>query len=128
MGQWVKDALRRKLMPPDEQEALLRQYGEVVRSVLETTLDAKVEELADRYQKSWGGFFEYFRNDDVILVSREQAAEMLGVSLSSIQRLEKRGELPKPQRYGTRIVRHQLKDIVAFARGKGLPIRPPTKP
>ena len=49
MGDWIKDALRRKLMSPVEQEAFLRKYGEVVRSVLETTLDAKVEELADRY-------------------------------------------------------------------------------
>jgi|SRR5689334_21018211 predicted DNA-binding transcriptional regulator AlpA len=129
MGLWDKDELRRKLMSPAEQEAFLRTYGEAARPMLEAALDARVEELAARYEKSWRGFFEYIRgDDDAVLVTRDQAAKMLNVSVASIQRLEQRGELPKPRHFGSRTVRHQLKDVVAFARGKGLPIRPLTKP
>jgi predicted DNA-binding transcriptional regulator AlpA len=88
-----------------------------------------VGELAARHEKSWRGLFEYLRqDDDVVLVSREQAAKMLGICLSSIQRLEKRGELPEPHRFGERTVRHQLKDILAFANGKGMQIHPLEKP
>ena len=117
MGVWDKDALRRRLMPPQEQEAFLRTYGEAVRPMLEAILDAKVAELGDRYAKTWLAFGEHLKETDrgAVLVSRDEAAEMLGVSLSSIQRLEKRGELPKPQRFGARTVRHQLEDILAFA-------------
>jgi hypothetical protein len=124
-----KEALRRRLMPPAEQEAFLRTYGEIVRPILEAVLNARVEELAARHEESWRGFFEYLTQDaDVILVSREQAAKMLSVSVASIQRLEKRGELPEPQRFNQRTDRHQLKDILEFARGKGMQINPLEKP
>jgi predicted DNA-binding transcriptional regulator AlpA len=129
MGLWDKDAMRCKVMSPAEQEAFLRTYGEAVRPMLEAALDERVEELAAQYEKSWRGFFQYLRADDqAVLVSREQAAKMLNVSVASIQRLEKRGELPKPQRFNGRTVRHQLKDILAFAEGKGMRINPLEKP
>jgi len=61
----------------------------------------RVEELAARNEESWHGFFEYLRGDgDAVLVTREQAAKILASSL----RLEKRGELPKPQHFGVRTV------------------------
>jgi len=83
-----------------------------------------VEALAARYETGWRNAFEHLRDEHegVPMVSRKKAAELLGVSLSTIQRLEERGELPEPERFGPRTVRHQLKDIVEFARGKGLPI------
>jgi excisionase family DNA binding protein len=124
-----RDTLRRNLMSPADQEAFLRTYGEAMRPMLEATLDAKVEELAARYEKAWHAFGEYLRSDEAgVLVSRDEAAEMLGVSLSSIQRLEKRGELPEPQRFGARTVRHRLEDIRAFAKRTGRAIQAPTTP
>jgi predicted DNA-binding transcriptional regulator AlpA len=127
MGLWDKNALRRKLMPPDEQEAFLRTYGEAARPMLEAVLDAKVEELAVRHEKSWRSFGEYLQGDQSdLLVTRKKAAKMLGVSLSSIQRLEKRGDLPPPHRSGRRTVRHRLQDILAFAKSNGLSVRPPS--
>lgn len=122
MGFFCKSALRTKLMSPAEQDDFVRTYGEAVRPVLEATLDAKVEELATRYAKSWDAFGQYLtaQSTAALLVSREEAAEMLGVSVSSIQRLEKRGELPKPRKFGERLVRHKMDDIVAFAKQHGL--------
>src|SRR5215468_1810924 len=98
MGFWKKDAIRRKLMTPAEQEDFLRTYGEAARPMLEAVLDERVEELAARYEKAWGGIFAHMRDEHegVPMVSRRKAAEMLGVSLSTIQRLEERGELPPP--------------------------------
>jgi excisionase family DNA binding protein len=127
MGFWKKDAIRRKLMTPAEQEDFLRAYGEAARPVLEAVLDAKVEELAARYEKGWRGIFEHMRNEHegVPMVPRKKAAEMLGVSLSTIQRLEERGELPQPEHFGARTVRHRLEDIMSFARGKGIAVRKP---
>jgi len=95
--------------------------------MLEAVLDERVEELAARYEKAWGGIFAHMRDEHegVPMVSRRKAAEMLGVSLSTIQRLEERGELPPPEHFGARTVRHRFEDIVAFARGKGISVRKP---
>jgi predicted DNA-binding transcriptional regulator AlpA len=67
-------------------------------------------------------------HEGVPMVSRKKAAEMLSVSLSTIQRLEERGDLPQPEHFGGRTVRHRLEDIVAFARGKGKSVLPSPKP
>jgi hypothetical protein len=100
-----------------------------VRPILEEVLDVRVQELATRHEESWRGFFEYLTQDaDVILVSGDQAAKMLNVSVASIQRLKQRGELPESQRFKERTVRHQLKDMLAFARGKGMRINSLEKP
>ena len=49
------------------------------------------------------------------LVSREEAAELLNVSLSTLKRLEG-ADLPEPIKFGERIVRHRLVDIEGLAR------------
>ena len=68
-------------------------YGKLVLPTLEKLLDAKIEELASRYEEAWARAFAPLKETDGIrLVTRKKAAEMLGVSLSSIQRLEKRGD------------------------------------
>ena len=120
--------VREKLLPDDEREALIRPYGEAIRPILGKLLDAKAEELAQRYEASWSRWLadlnaHVARENGQILVTRDKAAEMLGVSLSSIKRLEERGELPKPQRFGERTVRHRLNDILAFAKSMDLPAR-----
>jgi predicted DNA-binding transcriptional regulator AlpA len=121
-GRQQRENLREKLLPAEEREEL------VILPTLEKLLDAKVEELASRYEKAWANIFAPFKEADGIrLVTHKEAAEMLGVSLSSIQRLEKRGDLPEPERFGSRTVRHKLDDIVAFAKGNGLSVRVPPK-
>jgi len=77
--------------------------------MLEAVLDERVEELASRYEKGWRGIFEHMRDEHegVLRVTRRQAAKMLRVSLSTIQRLVKRGELPQPEHWGARTVRHR---------------------
>lgn len=122
MGFWDKAAIRDKLMPLREQEAFLRTYGEAAKPMLEAVLDARVDALAARYKKAWGKFLKLPPNSIVIdpigplLVTREEAAKMLNISLSTIKRMEASGELPEPQRFGERAVRHKLDDILAFAR------------
>ena len=116
--------VREKLLPDAERDELIRTYGEAIIPILSKLIDAKAEEQAQRYEAGWTKWLNAFSDDvtrenDQLLVTRAKAATMLGVSLSSIKRLEERGELPKPQRFGQRTVRHQLRDILAFA--KSLP-------
>jgi predicted DNA-binding transcriptional regulator AlpA len=122
IGRQQRQHLREKLLPSDERDELVRLHGELILPLLTKLLDAKVEELAAQYDKGWRSYFDALKEEDrgALLVSREEAAEMLGISLSSIQRLEKRGELPQPKRFGMRTVRHGLADILTFARNKGL--------
>jgi predicted DNA-binding transcriptional regulator AlpA len=123
IGRQQRENLRDKLLPAEEREELVRLYGELILPTLEKLLDAKIEALASRYEEAWARAFAPLKEADGIrLVTREEAAEMLGVSLSSIQGLEKRGDLPEPERFGSRTVRHKLDDIIAFARGNGLPV------
>ena len=121
-----RKAIKGKLLPESEREELIQQYGEAMRPILEKLLDAKAEQLSQRYEGSWGKWLaewkaEAVRENEQVLVTRDEAAEMLGISLSSVKRLEDRGELPKPRRFGERTVRHKLSDILAFAKGAGLP-------
>jgi predicted DNA-binding transcriptional regulator AlpA len=113
--------VRERLLPEREREEMVRQYGEMIRPMLEELLDAKAEELAARYEGAWDKWFanlnaSVVRENEDLLVTRDKAAKMLGISLSSIKRLEERGELPKPRKFGERTVRHRLTDILAFAR------------
>jgi excisionase family DNA binding protein len=120
MGLSNKAELRHRLMSPAEQEAFLRTYGQAAKPMLEATLDAKIEELASRYQEAWARAFAPLKEDaGVRLVSREEVAAILGCSVSTVQRMEKSGELPAPERYGHRTVRHELRAIVAFAKPNG---------
>jgi predicted DNA-binding transcriptional regulator AlpA len=117
---------REQLLPERERDKLIQQYGEVIRPMLDSLLDAKAEVLATQYESAWRRWFadckaSVVREDGEVLVTRDKAAEKLGISLSSIKRLEERGELPKPQKFGRRTVRHRLNDILAFA--KSLPSR-----
>jgi len=121
-----RKAVKGKLLPDNERQELIRQYGEAIRPILEKLLDAKAEELSQRYEGSWEKWLaewkaEAVRENDQVLVTRDDAAQMLGISLPSVKRLEERGELPKPRRFGKRNVRHKLSDILAFAKGTGLP-------
>ena len=92
MGLSNKAELRDRLMSPAEQEAFLRTYGQAAKPMLEATLDAKIEELVTRYREAWSSAFAPLREDaGVRLVSREEVAEILGCSVSTIQRMEKSG-------------------------------------
>lgn len=123
-GRQQRQNLREKLLPENDRGELVRQYGELIRPMLTALLDAKVEELAVRYEKAWRAAFATLKEDESgTLKTREEVAELLGCSVSTIQRLEQSGELPKPRRYGHRTVRHLLSDIRAFAQGLGLPTR-----
>ena len=98
-------------------QELVRLHGELILPTLEKLLNAKIEELACRYEEAWASFLAPLREDaGVRLVSREKVAELLGCSVSTIQRMEKSGELPEPERYGHRTVRHELSAIIAFAK------------
>jgi hypothetical protein len=62
-------------------------------------LDAKAEQLAQRYEGCFENWFadwkaEVARESEQVLLSRDEAANMLGISLSSVKRLKQRGELP----------------------------------
>src|SRR5215831_17872686 len=60
LGRQQRHNLREKLLPADDREELVRrQYGELIRPTFTALLDAKVEELAARYEKAWGGVFAH---------------------------------------------------------------------
>ncbi len=116
LGREQRQHLREKLLPAGDRDELVRLHGELILPALSKLLDAKVEELGARYERAWRGYFAALKEDDSgKLITREEAAERLSCSVSTIQRLEKSGELPEPKRYGHRTVRHKLSDIRAFA-------------
>jgi len=124
LGRQQRHNLREKLLPAQDREELVRLHGELILPALTALLDEKVEELAARYEKAWRAAFATLKEDESSeLKTREEVAELLSCSVSTVQRLEKSGELPKPRRYGHRTVRHRLGDIRAFAQGLGLPTR-----
>lgn len=119
--------LKERLMPPSEREAFLSQYGQLVAPILEELLEAKAKELVARYAATLAGILD--RTDgtiprDRLLCTREEAGEMLGVSLSTIKRMEQSGELPEPVRFGERQVRHRLVDVERIACHQGSQIVP----
>jgi predicted DNA-binding transcriptional regulator AlpA len=116
--QW--ENLRERLLPAADREELARLHGELTLPALEKLLDAKVEELAIRYEEAWTRAFATLKQDDGELLTRKKVAERLGCRISTIQRLEKSGELPEPERYSHRTVRHELRAIIAFAKRNGL--------
>lgn len=56
---------------------------------------------------------------DELLCTREDAATMLAVSLSTIKRMEEASELPEPIKIGERGVRHRIVDIEKLAKFRG---------
>jgi predicted DNA-binding transcriptional regulator AlpA len=118
--------IKEKLLPDREYDELVLRFGEVVRPMLEELLNAKADAVATRYERAWSKWIDNLnasvvRENEDLLVTRDKAAKMLGISLSSIKRLEERGELPQPHKFGERTVRHRLTDILAFA--KSMPTR-----
>lgn len=112
------------LMPPAERTALIEQFGKAIEPWLDAKLEAKAHELVDRYQAkmlaTWGKIFgdgEHPR--DELICTREVAAKMLAVSLSTIKRMEEAGELPEPIKIGERGVRHRIVDIEKLAKFRG---------
>ena len=117
LGREQRQHLREKLLPASDRDELVRLHGELILPALTKLLDDKVEELGARYERALHGYFGALKEDDSAnLITRDQSAELLGCSISTIQRLEKSGELPEPKRYGHRTVRHRLGDIRAFAK------------
>lgn len=115
------EAVKAQLLPPSERAQLEAQLGKLVGPLIDAKLEAKAIEMLDRYQKAWMRTFQDFWRDvvehgDALLVTREDAAKLLGVSLSTIKRMEKSGELPEPMSFGERTVRHKQSDIEAFAK------------
>ncbi len=108
------------LLHPAERAALEAQLGEIVGPILDAKLEAKAVELVERYRLTQLAVLSSILGDtterDRLLVSRDEAAEMLAVSLSTVKRMEESGELPEPIKFGERVVRHRLIDIEAIAK------------
>ena len=112
------------MMPAHERDALVAAVGTLLAPWLDAKLEAKALELIERRQdqlvKVWG---DIFGDGDLpreeLLCTREDAAKMLGLSLSTIKRMEEAGELPEPIRIGERGVRHRIIDIEKLARFRG---------
>ena len=116
------DRAKASLMSPAERATFEVQFGKIVGPLIDAKLEAKARELLERWgeqqQRLWSALGFTDKDRDKLLVSREEAANLLGVSLSTIKRMEDSGELPAPQRFGERIVRHRLVDIEAVAKVK----------
>jgi excisionase family DNA binding protein len=114
------ERLKAELLSPRERAALEDQYGKALGPLIDAKLEAKAQELLQRQAKSIRSIYHALvadmTNRDQLLVSREEAAQLLNISLSTLKRMEERGELPKPQKFGERIVRHRLIDIEAIAK------------
>ena len=110
------------LLSPVERAELEAALGSLVGPIIDAKLEAKAVELVERYRLAHLATLKEILGDttyrDQLLVSREDAAVLLSVSLSTIKRMEESGELPEPQRIGERAVRHRLVDIEAIAKVK----------
>ena len=118
----TRQRIKDQLLPPRDRAALEETYGKVIAPILASMLEAKAVEMEVRWRQGWLKTYKQFFGDsvdagrDVLLVSREEAADLIGTSLSSIKRMEASGELPEPLRINERVVRHRLIDIEALAR------------
>jgi len=52
LGRQQRHNLREKLLPAEDREELVRLHGELILPALTALLDAKMEELAERYEKA----------------------------------------------------------------------------
>ncbi len=113
-------ALRDRLLAPDEQARLIRQYGEVIRPVLEQLLDEKAAGLAEAHEASWRKLGEYLTAETreqtgQQLLSHEEAAKMLGCSIATVKRMVQEGRLPQPVQISQRRIGHRLADLKKLA-------------
>ncbi len=108
------------LLSPADRAELEATYGKLIGPLIDAKLETKARELLDRYQERQLALIRAVVGDtsnrDQLLVSRDEAAEMLGVSLSTVKRMEEGGELPEPIKFNERIVRHRIVDIERLAR------------
>jgi predicted DNA-binding transcriptional regulator AlpA len=115
------DDTKADLLSPAERAAFEAQFGQLVGPIIDAKLDAKARELmasqADRWRQVLHDVAGPEPEHAARLVSREQAAKLLDVSLSTVKRMEERGELPEPIKFNERVVRHRLVDIEKVARG-----------
>jgi len=111
--------LKAKLLPAADREEIETLYGKAVGPIIDAKLEARAQELLGEYRQAWQKTYSDFFGDmtqrEVLLVSREEAAALLNVSLSTIKRMEDSGELPEPRKFGERNVRHRLVDIERIA-------------
>lgn len=115
-------AAKDKLLPLAERAELEALYGKVIGPIIDAKLEAKAQELVALHAESVRQVLDHALADtidrDTLLASRDEAAKLLGVSLSTIKRMEESGELPEPIKFGERTVRHRLIDIEAIAKSK----------
>lgn len=117
---------RANLLPAADRAELDAMFGKIIGPLIDAKLEAKARELVQRYQDAWSRAFVQINGDgmmprDQLLCTREDAATMLCVSLSTIKRMEADGHLPEPIQVGERGVRHRLVDIEVLARFRGAP-------
>ena len=114
-----------KLLPAIDRDALEATWGRIIGPWLDAKLEAKAVEVVARSQESWRKALDCDIGlpRDQLLCSREDAAKMLGVSLSTIQRMEG-GELPEALTIGERNRMHRLIDIEGLARIRGQRVLP----
>ena len=113
-------AAKAQLLSPSERAELEAMYGTVIGPIIDAKLEAKAQELLTRQSANIANTLRSILGDqsdrEALLVTRDQAAAMLGTSLSTIKRMEDSGELPEPIKFGERTVRHRLIDIEAIAK------------
>ena len=116
-----RDRIKAELLSARDRATLEDSYGKVIAPIIAAMLEAKAVEMEERWRQGWLKTYKQFFGDsvdagrDVLLVSREEAADLLGTSLSTVKRMEG-NELPEPIRFNERVVRHRLVDIEALAK------------
>ena len=117
-----RQRIKDELLSPRDRADLEDSYGKVIAPIIADLLESKAVEMEERWRQAWLKTYKQFFGDsvdagrDVLLVSREEAADLLGTSLSTVKRMEAAGELPEPIRFNERVVRHRLVDIEAMAK------------
>ncbi|MEM1306966.1 MAG: hypothetical protein AAGG99_05525 [Pseudomonadota bacterium] len=122
------DEAKAKLLTPSERAELERALGAVAGPLIDQKLEAKAVELIGRYEQSWSKLLATWNADTTdrsqLLVSRDEVAQMLGVSLSTVKRMESTGELEEPIKFNERVVRHRLVAIERLARTRKMHASP----
>ena len=120
------------LLPPADRAELEAIYGKVIGPLIDAKLEAKARELVHRYMDGWVAAFDRINGDgmmprDRLLVSKEEACELLGISLSTFKRLENAGELPERVTLRERVILYPLVEIEKMAKFRGAAMVPTGK-